>query len=711
MRSSEGACTIEPYAHPSGAYLSHRSSGAWRKRGEALNTRFSGKEKLLSLRLLGAPEVSFEEGRLLRFGTKKSLALLCYLATEGGRHQRRELAELLWPESDERRARVALRSALAKLRKSLGEESASEGVSYLLTDGELLGVDSQQVGLDLEALQAAVSLARTETSSQGGGASSAAAQAALGRQREPIDRLRGDLGLYRGEFMEGFTLEDAPEFELWVEAERTRWRRNFGELCERLCRLQSEAGHPDEAIESARVWVRHSPLEEDAHRRLMEMLSGAGDSEGALLAYEDFQNTLRRVLKTEPSPQMQELSGRLQEEVEARSSLGASLTHSATTTALSVFEVPLVGRHEEFGTLVSEYHAASMGQTRVAVFLGEAGIGKTRLAEDFHAWARVREADVLKGVAMEGAGLPYGPVVEAIRPRIERERAPDDLLEDVWLSELCRLLPELKERYPDLPSPTSSGERETAKGALFEAIARLVGTLASRAPVVLFLDDLHWSDAATLELLEYAGRRWAEHGAPVLVLIAARPEEPEAGSAFEGWLSSLGRRLPLRSMTLGPLADEDVKGLLGRLRSRAHSKFSPSPPPAGTLEEPEEEQGVSNGAEHPWLESFGERLALETGGQPFYLVETLKALLEEEALVIGSRTAGEKAVVEVGPSLRAQESDLRELLPTSVREVIRSRLSRLSAAGSKLLRAGAVLERGFDFETVVGWLAYGRQKA
>src|SRR5215203_4193067 len=207
-----------------------------------------------------------------------------------------------------------------------------------------------------------------------------------------------------------------------------------------------------------------------------------------------------------------------------------------------------------------------MGQTRVAVVLGEAGIGKTRLAEEFLAWASAREADVLKGGASERAGLPYGPVVEAIRPRIERERAPDDLLEDVWLSELCRLLPELKERYPDLPSPTSSGERETAKGALFEAIARIVGTLASHAPVVLFLDDLHWADAATLEVLEYAGRRLAEQGAPVLVLIAARPEESEGNSAFERWLSSLGRSLPARSLTLGPLGNEDVTGLLRRLR-------------------------------------------------------------------------------------------------------------------------------------------------
>src|SRR4051795_12214222 len=107
-------------------------------------------EKRLSIRLLGPPEVSFGEQPPLRFGTKKRLALLCYLATEGGRHPRRELAELLWPQSDERHARTVLRSTLAKLRKALREDTTAHGtahgeeeVRFFVIDRDLLGVEAR----------------------------------------------------------------------------------------------------------------------------------------------------------------------------------------------------------------------------------------------------------------------------------------------------------------------------------------------------------------------------------------------------------------------------------------------------------------------------------------------------------------------------------------------------------------------------------------
>src|SRR3989440_12771396 len=109
-----------------------------------------------------------------------------------------------------------------------------------------------------------------------------------------------------------------------------------------------------------------------------------------------------------------------------------------------------------------------------------------------------------------GGRLPYQPLVEALRPRLEAENAPEDLLDDVWLAELSRLLPELRVRYPDLPAPTE--DELMAKLRLFEAVARLGDALARPAPLGLLLDDLHWGDEAALDLLRYLGRHGSRHG-------------------------------------------------------------------------------------------------------------------------------------------------------------------------------------------------------
>ena len=111
------------------------------------------------------------------------------------------------------------------------------------------------------------------------------------------------------------------------------------------------------AIGTVRVWTKHAPLEEAAHRRLMELLSTRAEGEEALLAYEHFWSTLRSELGTEPSSQMRKLAEQLREEVEGRASLGANLAYSAATTATAtsplLLKVPFAGRYEEFGTLVS----------------------------------------------------------------------------------------------------------------------------------------------------------------------------------------------------------------------------------------------------------------------------------------------------------------------------------------------------------------------
>src|SRR6266699_730313 len=131
------------------------------------------------------------------------------------------------------------------------------------------------------------------------------------------------------------------------------------------------------------------------------------------------------------------------------------------------------------------------------------------------------------------------PLVEAFRPRLEAENAPEDLLEDLWLAELSRLLPELRVRYPDLPAPTE--DELTAKLRLFEAVARLIDALDQHAPLVLLLDDLQWVDEASLDLLRYLGRHWIKHSSRVLLLGTIRSEGRELNPQLSADLSDLGR--------------------------------------------------------------------------------------------------------------------------------------------------------------------------
>ena len=187
-----------------------------------------------------------------------------------------------------------------------------------------------------------------------------------------------------------------------------------------------------------------------------------------------------------------------------------------------------MGRTAEYKTLVKAYRWATSEGVQVVTVQGKAGIGKTRLTEQFVTWAATQGADVLYGRSIEtSAGLFYQPLTHLLRQRLERENAPDDLLSDLWLSQLTRLLPELRDRYPDLPEPTQ--EENTAGQHLFEAITRLIQALTARQPLVLFIDDWHWADTASLDVLHYAAVRWAEEGPhlgglPILIVLTLRQE-------------------------------------------------------------------------------------------------------------------------------------------------------------------------------------------
>ena len=345
---------------------------------------------------------------------------------------------------------------------------------------------------------------------------------------------------------------------------------------------------------------------------------------------------------------------------------------------------PLLGRTVAFRHLVGSFQQTQAGQPQAVLVVGEAGIGKTRLANEFVAWSRAQGAEVLRGHVFEMRGrLSYQPLIGALRERLEAENAPEDLLEDVWLSELSRLLPELRARYPDLSAPTE--DELTAKGRLFEAVAQLLNALAQRAPLVLFVDDLQWVDVASLDLLRYLGSFCKEHSCRVLWLCTVRGEELELNSQLSTLLDNLGRDLPVTQVSLQTLNQAETLQLIEALVVEGeHNMVRPSI--TGPEEAPSPERETT-------LSVLSDFLFTQTGGQPLYLLEMLKLLRDRELLVSRLGADGTwrlEPTVDIA-AVVAQERSRHEWLPLSVRALVRARLSKLTGPAREVVMVSAVL--------------------
>src|SRR5712692_6174776 len=418
---------------------------------------------LLRLAVLGPPEVFHDENRLT-FSLRKAQALLLYLAVEGGLHPRSKLAAFLWPDSEPHDARTALRNAIALLRSLLADpHTASVPHTHLLSQQELLGLDPQApLELDLEVVQQAYTQAQRLSTPP-----TEPQRASL------VAQVQQALTLVRGPFLDGFWLREETAFDEWHEQQQQQWHMRLQLLCDRLSSWQEAAGELEQARATLLRWLALDGLTEEVYRRLMRVHLALGDASAALQVYATCRARLAEALQIAPSADTIALAERIRA-TEARGP-GSSLSQPATEEPRppSQLVAPLVGRAAAFSQLVGSLRQAREGQPQAVLVVGEAGIGKTRLASEFAAWARAQGAEVLSGQAFEmGGRLPYQPLVEALRPRLEAENAPEDLLDDLWLAELGRILPELRVRYPDLPAPTE--DELMAKMRLFEAVARLV---------------------------------------------------------------------------------------------------------------------------------------------------------------------------------------------------------------------------------------------
>jgi DNA-binding SARP family transcriptional activator/tetratricopeptide (TPR) repeat protein len=640
---------------------------------------------LLRLAVLGPPEV-FHNGSRLTFPLRKAQALLLYLAVEGGMHSRSKLATFLWPDSEPDAARKGVRSALLLLRSLLADSAASTSQhGHLLSQHELLGLNPQApVELDLDVVQQAYQQSLLHS-----------LVPAEPQRASLVAQFQHALALVRGPFLDGFWLREETGFDAWHEQQQHQWQVRLLQLFDRLSSWQEAAGELEPVRATLTRWLALDPLAEEAARRLMRVHLTRGEPTAALQVYATLRARLAEELQAKPSVDTVVLAEHVRATAAGSRRSGLAPSSLATVDSQPPGELvaPLVGRAAAFTQLVGSFQQARQGQPQAVLVEGEAGIGKTRLARDFGTWARAQGADVLSGQVFEmGGRLPYQPLVEAVRERLEEENAPEDLLDDLWLAELSRLLPELRVRYPDLPAATE--DELTARLRLFEAVARLMDALGQRAPLVLLLDDLQWVDGASLDLVRYLGHAWSRHGSRVLLLGTLRSEELEPKSQFAAELADLGRDLPITRIALQTLSQAETMQLLQAIAGEAkpgtgnggerreHGAAVPATPGA----EP------SRASETP-LVALGDFLFAHTGGQPLYLLETLKLFRDRQWLVPRLSADGTWELEPTGEmaAALAQKESRRALLPPSVRAMILARLARLKLPARQLVQASAVL--------------------
>ena len=318
-------------------------------------------------------------------------------------------------------------------------------------------------------------------------------------------------------------------------------------------------------------------------------------------------------------------------------------------------ELPFSGRAEPLEELRKEWKAAAAGERRVAMIAGEPGVGKTRLVSELARAVHADGALVLLGRTDEHVDAPYGPWREALRALVRS--APDEVLERHVADhggELARIVPDLERRVESLPSPAAT-DAETERLLLFEAVTGIIGATSTEAPVLLVLDDLHWADRSSLQLLLHLLR--ADAPAAVLVVATYRDTDVDRSHPLAEALADLRR---FRGATRIALTGIDGAGIEALLASAGGHDLDDA------------------------AREFAGNLWRETEGNPFFVGEVLRHLIETGGLV-----------QEEGRWVAGATLD-QAGLPEGVREVIGRRLGELPDATNTILGVASVLGREFD---------------
>ena len=448
--------------------------------------------------------------------------------------------------------------------------------------------------------------------------------------REALER--GDWGaataLYRGPLLTGFTVRDTLGFEDFVALERRALESAWREAALHHAHDLEDAQPQEAAALLARV-LAEDLLAEDAVQRYLRLSHRTGAREEALRVFAAFRDRLEDELGLAPLEETEALAALVRRAERVEVQPGKPATKS----------VPLAVQHPP-RVVGRDAVRAALTDTRlpVALLAGEPGVGKTRLLEEVApraVWLRCRE-----GLS----DVPYFPLLSWLRDEVESLPA----LEPAYLDELARLVPE---RAPGrLPPPF---DPLLGRSRLLEAFAQLFAAVGGNNTLVF--DDLQWADAATVELLLYL----AERGD---LRILGSYRSTETSEALQRALSGLRSNGRLESLELAPLTPEDVTDFVASLSGQ------PEGPPL-----------------------FSRWLHARTGGNPFFILETLKALFENGLM----REQDRHWHTELD-NLTRDYSELE--VPHRVAETVRRRVSSLSEPSKRVLGVAAVVREGFTPE-------------
>jgi DNA-binding SARP family transcriptional activator len=579
--------------------------------------------------ILGPLQVVGAKGPVVVRGAKRG-GLLAYLVVHAGEAVSLDrLVDDLWDGRPSSGARGTVQSYLTGLRKLLAGEDDVR--LERRPGGYVLSVPADCV--DAARFERLCAQAITE------------ADAAM-----RVEVLDAALALSRGAPLAEFAGSG------WADVEATRLETLRLQALQQRVDACLALGRHGEVIPELQRLVRDHRLDERFWAQLMLAYYRAGRQADALRAYQQVRSILAEELGVEPGVELAALERQVLGHDPALVLAGhESIAELPLPPRLRV-EGVFVGREDERGRLDAAFEAVRAGEGRQTVLVaGEPGIGKTTLAAHF-AGAHVGGAVVQYGHCDEGLGIPYQPWAEALTHLVRH--LPEALLDAHVAArggELRRLVHVLAERV-DAPVPASS-DPEADRYLLFAAVVDLLARAASDVPVVLVLEDLHWADMPTLQLLRYV--LGAETSLQLLVVATYRDSDISEDHPLAATLADLHREPGVERITLTGLRS-DALGALLKATGRA-------------------------------LDAHGmalrDALMAETDGNPFFVIEVLRDLSESGNVRVGEdqTAAGRNGVLQV---------------PASVREVIVQRAARLDADSRRLLTAASVIGRDFDIDLV-----------